>query len=139
VRTAARAHSVSWSVSHRGPGAGLVGRPIYLAFACDGSLHDIGKVDRTSGAVGARLSEHLRMSLRRRRVWRTLWVVPIGLTIDPGDLLSLERSLIRHHRRQGHAAPRGLTDTVRSRGRARGSRSRMRPAARHGRDKPLTD
>lgn len=79
-----------------------VSRCIYLAYARDGELHYIGKVDRASGSAGERLREHLRTSARKRRAWRSLWVVPLSDSMSVADLLALERSLIHAHRPVGN-------------------------------------
>ena len=82
-------------------------KAIYLAFSRDGALHYIGKVDRAAGHAGQRLGEHLRISLRKRRTWRTVWVLPLAATMPPADLLATERALIRCYRPPGniqHAA-----------------------------------
>ena len=74
---------------------------IYLAFARDGTLHYIGKVDRAAGTVGARLREHLRTSKRKRSCWRTLWIVPLR-NIGSDQLLALERGLIKRYEPPGN-------------------------------------
>jgi hypothetical protein len=82
-------------------------KAIYLAFARDGALHYIGKVDRAAGHAGQRLEEHLRTSPRKRRTWRTVWVVPLAAGMTAGELQATERALIRCYRPPGniqHAA-----------------------------------
>lgn len=82
-------------------------RAIYLAFARDGTLHYIGKVDRAAGTAGHRLNEHLRTSLRKRRTWRAVWIVPLKATMESSELVAMERALIRCYRPPGniqHAA-----------------------------------
>lgn len=49
-----------------------VPRALYLAYARDGSLHYVGKVNRQAGSVGQRLREHTRASARKRTAWRWL-------------------------------------------------------------------
>jgi hypothetical protein len=81
------------------PGAELLlvsPRAIYLAYTSDGRLHYAGKVDRRNGgAVAERLREHARSSGRKRRAWRTLWVIPLTGTITGADVAELERTVIR--------------------------------------------
>lgn len=82
-------------------------KAIYLAFAGDGALHYIGKVDRAAGHVGQRLEEHRRRSPRKRRTWRTVWLVPLAAGMTAGELHATERALIRCYRPPGniqHAA-----------------------------------
>lgn len=82
-------------------------KAIYLAFARDGELHYIGKVDRAAGTAAERLNEHLRSSLRKRRAWRFVWVVPLAPAMPPAELMAMERALIRCYRPPGnvqHAA-----------------------------------
>lgn len=82
-------------------------KAIYLAFSRDGALHYIGKVDRAAGHAGQRLGEHLHTSLRKRRTWRTVWVVPLAAAMTPTELVATERALIRCYRPPGnvqHAA-----------------------------------
>jgi len=74
-------------------------KALYFAYARDGQLHYIGKVDRADpGGAGQRLREHLRTSRRKQRAWRILWVVPLAEWTDPHALLRLERELIRRWR-----------------------------------------
>jgi hypothetical protein len=88
-----------YRVSLDTPGAELLlvsPRAIYLAYTCDGRLHYAGKVDRRNGgAVAERLREHARSSGRKRRAWRTLWVIPLTGTITGADVAELERTVIR--------------------------------------------
>lgn len=79
-----------------------VARAIYLAFARDGELHYVGKIDRATGTAHARLGEHLRTSSRKRSAWRTVWIVPLAASMPAPEVLTLERSLIRAHRPVGN-------------------------------------
>jgi hypothetical protein len=71
-----------------------VAKAIYLGYARDGTLHYIGKVDRTNGTTGQRVREHLRRSRSKRVAWRTLWVVPLHPATSSVGIVSLERELI---------------------------------------------
>ena len=93
------------------PGArtGLaVARAIYLAYARDGRLHYIGKIDRAGGTAAGRLNEHLRTSRRKRSTWRTLWIVPLAAEMASANVVALERSLIRAHHPVGNVQHAGL-------------------------------
>jgi hypothetical protein len=86
------------------PSSAAVGlrRAIYLAYARDGALHYVGKVDRGAGTVSARITEHVRTSPRKRSAWRSVWVVPITDGMSSEDLLVMERALIRRLRPPGN-------------------------------------
>lgn len=88
-----------YRVSLDTPGAELLlvsPRAIYLAYTRDRRLHYVGMVDRHNrGTVAQRLREHTRLSERKRRAWRTLWVVPVQSTITRAGVTELERTVIR--------------------------------------------
>lgn len=116
VRTAARAAGTAlaedpFPVALDVPGRDVrlnVSRALYLAYTAAGELHYIGKVDRDRGATGARLREHLRSSLQKRRAWRWLWVIPVTDALSSRELLALEARLIAAYRPPGnvqHAGP----------------------------------
>lgn len=75
----------------------LVPRAIYLAYTRAGELHYVGKIDRATGTAGARISEHLRSSPRKRRAWRTVWLVPLSSALPVDELMKLERALIHRY------------------------------------------
>lgn len=78
-------------------------RAIYLALSASGNLDYIGKVDRPNhNATGRRLSEHMRLSPRKRHAWRWLWVVPLTADITEAQVRALERALIIRHRPPGN-------------------------------------
>jgi hypothetical protein len=95
-----------YCVSLDTPGADfrlLAPRAIYLAYTRDRQLHYAGKVDRRNRrAVAQRIREHTRSNRRKRSAWRTLWIVPIANVVTGGDLLELERAVIRTFKPPGN-------------------------------------
>lgn len=79
-----------------------IARAVYLAYTRAGELHYVGKVDRVNGTASARLSEHLRTSIRKRRAWRTVWIVPLAGDMTTFELVALERSLIHRYAPPGN-------------------------------------